>query len=227
MFYDDIKRGDMENNIVIRLIGDSITAGAGSLDDNRNGEVIINIDGICYKRQLGEKCWASLFKKYINERFKYSKVINNGCSGINSSQVKDNLNKLYDMNDNIIILMIGANDRKVNNGMKILHSNLISIVENLLEKDKKIILMTPNPVTAQDDNYDNRLYKMNEVVNVIREVSKYKGIKCIDNYEYINMYLKNRGQTIEELMNLENGDGLHPTDTIHKLIFKNIIRNYF
>lgn len=50
--------------------------------------------------------------------------------------------------------------------------------------------MTPNPVTAQDDNYDNRLYKMNEVVNVIREVSKYKGIKCIDNYEYINMYLK-------------------------------------
>lgn len=35
--------------------------------------------------------------------------------------------------------MIGANDRKVNNGMKILHSNLISIVENLLEKDKNNI----------------------------------------------------------------------------------------
>jgi lysophospholipase L1-like esterase len=211
----------------IKLIGDSITAGGGSSDNNRSGETFITIDGIEFKRQLGQKCWASLLGKHIEKEFPNSHVINNGCSNITSTHLKENLLKLYNDTDHIIIIMIGTNDRKQAEGMSALYNNLKYIVKYLKRANKVVILMSPNPSTAKNQAYPNRLYTMDNVNNVIKDVAEEEKVKFISHYDFIYSYLMNSGRTIEDLMvgESEKLDGLHPSDQAHYLIFKNIIQS--
>lgn len=217
----------LEKGAVIKLIGDSITAGGGSSDNNRSGEIFITINGIEFKRQLGQKCWASLMTKYIEKKFPKSHVINNGCSNITSTHLKDNLLNLYSKTDDIILIMIGANDRKQVDGMTVLYNNLTYIVRYLKHENKVVILMSPNPSTAKNQAYPNRLYTMDDVNNVIKKVAQKEKVKFISHYDYINNYLMNSGCTIEDLMvgKSEKLDGLHPSDETHYLIYKNIIQS--
>lgn len=217
----------LERGAMIKLLGDSITAGGGSSDNNRSGETIITIDEIEFKRQLGQKCWASLLARYIENRFPQSQVINNGCSNITSTHLKEKLSNLYDKTDDIIFIMIGANDRKQQDGMTALFDNLTDIVRYLKLDNKKIILMSPNPSTVKNQAYPNRLYSLADVNEVVKKVSKDENIKLISHYDYINDYLMNAGRTMEDLMigKSEKLDGLHPSDEAHFLIYKNIIQN--
>ena len=217
----------LEKGTVINLIGDSITAGGGSSDNNRSGEIFITIDGIEFKRQQGQKCWASLLAKHIEKKFPQSHVINNGCSNIKSTHLKDNLLSLSKKHDDIILIMIGANDKKQVDGMTALYNNLTYIVRHLKNENKTIILMSPNPSTAKNQAYPNRLYTMGNVNNVIKHVAKEEKVQFISHYDYIYSYLKSSNRTIEDLMvgKSEKLDGLHPSDEAHYLIYKNIIQS--
>lgn len=217
----------LEKGAIIKLLGDSITAGGGSSDNNRAGEVIININGNEFRRQIGEKCWASLLKRHIEEKYPQSQVINNGCSDITSTHVKDHLLQLINDTDDIVIIMIGANDRKQVDGMKSLYNNLIFIVKYIREMEKTIVLMSSNPSTAANEARPNRLYTLKDVNEIIRRVSEEEKLQFISNYDYINNYIAASGRTIENLMigNSEKLDGLHPSDEVHYLIFKNIIQS--
>lgn len=225
--HDRIIKEILEKGAIINLIGDSITAGAGSSDDSRSGEIFITIDGTDFKRQIGQKCWASLLAKHIQERFPKSHIINNGCSNITSTQLKDNLLSLCKKTHDIILIMIGANDRKQINGMTDLYNNLIYIVKHLKNENNEVILMSPNPSTPKNQAYPNRLYTMEDVNNVIKNVAKEEKVKFISNYDYIYRYLINSGRTIEDLMvgRSEKLDGLHPSDEAHYLIYRNIIQS--
>ena len=217
----------LKRGAIIKLIGDSITAGGGSSDNNRSGELFITIDGIQFKRQLGQKCWASLLTKYIVKNFPKSHVVNNGCSNITSTHLRDNLLNLYNKTDDIILILVGANDRKQVDGMTALYNNLTYIVKYLKHENKTIILMSPNPSTPKNQAYPNRLYTMGNVNNVIKDVSEEEKVQFISHYDYINSYLMNFGHTLEDLMvgNDEKLDGLHPSDEAHYLIYRNIIQN--
>lgn len=219
----------LEKGAIVKLIGDSITAGGGSSDNNRIGEVIININGNEYRRQVGEKCWASLLKRHIEQKYPQSQVINNGCSDITSTHVKDHLLQLFNDYDDIVIIMIGANDRKQVDGMKNLYNNLIFIINRIKQTKKIIVLMSPNPSTAANQARPDRLYTLEDVNDVIRRVSEEKKIQFISNYDYINSYLAMSGRTIENLMigKSEKLDGLHPSDEAHYLIFRNIVQSLF
>ena len=219
----------LEKGAIIKLLGDSITAGGGSSDNDRSGEVFITIEGIEFKRQLGQKCWASLLEKHIEKKFPRSRVINNGCSNITSTYLKDNLLNLYSKTDDIMIIMVGANDRKQVNGMTALYNNLICIIRHLKCKNKAIVLMSPNSSTAKNQAYPNRLYTMYDVNNVIKRVAKEEKVQFISHYDYINSYIIHSGRTIEDLMigKSDKLDGLHPSDEAHYLIYKNIIQNLF
>lgn len=77
----------LEKGVVVKLLGDSITAGAGTSDDNRTGEIITMIDGEIFERQVGKKCWASLLASYMDTNYPNSALINSGLSGINSNVI--------------------------------------------------------------------------------------------------------------------------------------------
>ncbi|MDO4927134.1 MAG: SGNH/GDSL hydrolase family protein [Turicibacter sp.] len=121
--------------------------------------MIIKIDGQLFRRQLGKKCWASLLETYMKENDPSYHVVNNGCSGINSTQLRAHLTELIEKDDDVILLMIGTNNRKLPNGMIVLFHDLIDIMKRLKAMNKKVILMMANPVTSEDDHYVNRLFK--------------------------------------------------------------------
>jgi len=217
----------LRRGATIKIIGDSIAAGAGSSDSTKTEEIILQTEENVFRRRNGSKSWSALFEAYIVEKFPNNVVINNGCGGITSTQVRENLVKLYSEDDDIIIIMLGTNDRKQQNGMNILFENLSYIVRHLKEKNKSVILMTPNPSTNTNELYPNRLYHMEDVNNVIACVAENEEVTFISNFNYIQEYLLCRGETIDEIMTEENcqSDGIHPTDKVHYLIFRNLIQS--
>lgn len=78
----------LKNGATIKLIGDSITAGGGSSDNNRSEDIFLTIGDKEFRRQLEQKCWASLFANYISDKFPKCKIINDGCSDITSADLK-------------------------------------------------------------------------------------------------------------------------------------------
>lgn len=217
----------LENGATIKLIGDSITAGEGSSDDNRSGEPIISTAGETFKRQLGTKCWSSQFSRYIADKYPNSIVLNFGLCGLSSSQIRECFSQLYCPNDDIVIFLLGSNDRKLRNGMKILFDNLTYMVKQIKKDNNISILMSPNPSTAQNESYSNRLYHQHDVKNVIEKVANDEGVLFIDHFSYIQEYALHAGKTIEDLLTENNciSDGLHPTDIVHFLMYKNLIQN--
>lgn len=213
--------------IKIKIIGDSLAAGAGESQENRTDEVIITTDRQVYKRRYGTNSWSALFEKYLKDKFPKCSVVNNGCGGITSAEVRDHLSELYSDDDDIIILMLGTNDRKVEDGMNILFENLTYLVRFFKKKGKKIIMMSITPSTVQNECYANRLYHNEDVNNIIECVAQNENVFLVNNFNYIQDYLLFTGKTIEDIMMQENcmNDGLHPTDFVQELIFRNLMQN--
>lgn len=161
----------------------------------------------------------------MDTNYPNSTLINSGLSGINSRQLKCHLSELIDAEDDIIILMIGTNDRKEPNGMQHLADNLGSMIESIREMGKLIILMSANPVTVQDDHYPNRLYSQREVNEVIKLIANQKKVCLINHYEWIKKELLLIEKTLEDVLLASGGDGLHPTDDVHEMMFDRVIQS--
>lgn len=49
--------------------------------------------------------------------------------------------------------------------------------------------LPPNPSTAENESYKNRLYHLEDVANTIIDVAEAEDILIVDNYNYIMDYL--------------------------------------
>ena len=206
----------------IVLGGDSITHGVGGTGFNQNGEVIIDD----YRRNPDGYCWANLFKDYIESTYNAT-VLNNACTGTSASFWNVNKEDLIPLDTDIFILTVGTNDRNVyTSGSDTpeavrtrLKNNLKYIVEYCQTHDINIILASPIPASAQNENYTadgiTRIIKMFEINEIIREVATEHYI------EYINMYNLLYYYYWEKDLNFEDYfvDGLHPNDSMYKVMF--------
>lgn len=88
-----------------------------------------------------------------------------------------------------------------------------------------MILLTPIPSVQSNEYYPNRLYHTDEVVGIIRNLAASKNIQLVDNYKYITEYLEAKQLVIDDIIYGKGcvNDGLHPSDFMQKLIFKNIV----
>lgn len=215
----------VKNRIYIKIIGDSIAAGEETSDFKELDSTLIKVDNINFKNVQTKKSWGALLNEYLNKENKNIVLNNNGCCGMNSTQLRENINKLVSEKDDIVFILIGLNDRKRENGLNELYSNLKYIINHL--RDKKIILMTPTISTKENENKPSRIYHTIDIIKIIRKISKEENIKLIDNYKNIENYLKENNLEIYKIMIKENclNDGLHPTDLVHKLIFENILES--
>ena len=110
----------IRNGCNIKLLGDSLTAGSGSSDSDLSGRVIYPP----FRRQRGKRCWASLLGAHLSARYGCS-VDNVGCYGTTSGELMEHLDTLYQpATDRVVFCMIGANDKKLENGLEQLRSNL-------------------------------------------------------------------------------------------------------
>lgn len=188
------------NNIIkIKLIGDSITYGVGATAGHS---------------------WADLLKNSLESKFN-CQVVNSGLSGINSEYLVTHIDTLIEDNDNIVICMIGTNNRIRKSSFDRLFGDLQTLYNYCKERDIKFIPMCSLPAGLTDEERENgtfnvRYKHMDDIENVISAFSVANNLEFIDLYEKVYMYCMTKGITINSLL----ADGLHPNDTGYYLMFR-------
>ena len=208
----------------IKLLGDSLTIGSGSSDSDLTGAVIYHP----FYRQKGKLCWASLLTEHLAQ---FGCTLDNvGCYGTTSDEMVEHWQELYcPERDRLVFCMIGANDKKVAQGMDRLERNLRFVCDTVLGDGNALILMTPNPATKANDAKANRLYPQSAVAQVVRRVwEDYSDrVLLIDNHQAMEDHCAARGITMDEFLQVGVGpenDGLHPGDVAYRFYFEHICR---
>lgn len=206
-----------DTSVKIKLLGDSITHGQGGSGFSQDGEEIMTVtdwgENPTYTFRINTKgiCWANMLKQYFKEKFNCT-VINYGCAGIDSNILINNINTLISKDDDIIICMIGTNDRNHGN-LITFENNLRNIVKYCLDEDKKVILMSSIPASAS--NEENKTVHMEDIDNVIMKVSYENHMEYISVYKLFTEYCKYKNVNINTLLS----DGLHPNDNGYLIMF--------
>lgn len=202
----------------IKLIGDSITHGVGGSGFSQDGAVIMNQYGMTWNVNTRGHCWANLLKAYLESKFNC--IVNNyGCTGISSHGVVGGLSQLIDADDDIVICMIGTNDRDGNTPQLNFYNNLITIYDYVNDLGKDIIFMSNIPASVT--NEAPKAYHMEDVDNIIMKASTECNVEYISVFKLFNEYCQTRGITIDSLLL----DGLHPNDTGYDVMFNIICYN--
>ena len=215
----------LTKGIKIKIIGDSIAAGAGSSMSYKTEELIFEEDGTKFFRRVAPNSWWGLFEQYLRENYITCTVENKGCGGAFSYQINKYLDTLISSDDKLTFILMGLNDRKRTNGMEELKTNCECAVDQLISKGKMVVLLTPTPSVLSNEYYPNRIYHTNEVVGILRDIADSRKILLIDNHKYIIEYLAKNQLVIDDIIYGEGcgNDGLHPSDHVQKLIFQNLI----
>lgn len=220
MYKDILVKG-----VKIKIIGDSVAAGAGSSMSFKTEEVIMEEDGKKFLKRIAPNSWWGLLEQYLKENYYECTIENKGCGGAYTYQIDKHLDRLISIDDNVVFVLMGLNDRKLINGMEELKINCEGIVDKLIDKGKMVILLTPTPSVHSNEYYPNRLYHTDEVVEILRSIAKNKNILLVDNYKYVLEHLKKNQMVIDDINYGDNcmNDGLHPSDYVQKLMFQNLI----
>lgn len=215
----------LSNTCNVKIIGDSIAAGVGSSLSYKTKELIFEDNQIKYYKRIAPNSWWGLLEEYLKRNYSGCTVCNNGCGGAYSYQINKYLDKLISLEDHLVFVLVGLNDRKRVNGMVELKLNCEEVIDKLTCLNKKVVLLTPTPSVYSNEYYKNRIFHSDEVVEILRNVAREKNIKIIDIYMNICGYLKKNKLSINDIMYGDGciNDGLHPPDFLQKLIFEQII----
>lgn len=218
--------GNPSQSFKIVLGGDSITHGVGGTNFAQDGDTILTTPGRTWKRNPNGYCWAKMFKQYIEANYNAT-VINNGCTGSNSTVWNGYKDTLIPADADLLILMIGTNDR---NGSDTLttkesvlnnyHSNLLSIVSHCKAQGTDVILMSPIPATAANEEEAGRIVHCFELDAVVKRVASEYNLEYVNLYNGIYYHLQENGLDLSTLL----GDGLHPTNEMYRLMYYKILR---
>lgn len=191
----------------IKILGDSETAGVGGTGYNCDGETIYGN----FKVNTSGHCWANEVKKYLENN--YSCIVKNfGISGLKSSDIVSNIDSLIKQDDDIILCMIGTNNRNIINGDTILKNDLKTIYDYVISRGKDIIFISGNPVLEYNDK--PKYFSMRKVDEIIRDFCSSVGVEYINVYRESIDYVESRNSILE----LITSDGLHPNDLGHDIV---------
>ncbi len=195
------KKSDISNilysttkTIKIKLIGDSITYGQCSTD-------------------RANKSWGGLLKNYLENNFNCA-VVNSGISGINSSYIRDHISELISNVDDIVICMIGTNNRNNETAYNSLYGDLIYIEQYCTSRGIKFIPMASIPANLTDEA--TRYKHMNNINYIISSWAKENSYELINLYEEFYKYCDYDNSKLDSLLY----DGLHPNDNGYYIIFR-------
>jgi lysophospholipase L1-like esterase len=197
----------------IKLLGDSITHGYSGTGFAQDGAVIvegwsINTEGYC---------WANLLRDYLQSKFVCT-VKNFGMSGATSKDLFTNMETLIEAEDDIIICMIGTNNRSLEDGKRALYDNLIAIGNYVKKQGKEIIFMSSIPSSIKNETQENKYFHMESVDFIVMSAAAHFNQEYISIYKELMNYCDFKNITIDSLL----ADGLHPNDTGYLVMF-NII----
>lgn len=209
------------NGCKVKLIGDSITAGQGGTNFNKDfnvtgGELIT--DKIWkkpwYTNDTGT-CWANSLKDYLTQKFGCT-VKNYGCPGVGVEQLILAIDDLVREDDELVICMIGTNNRH-HFPIEQFYPLLKQLYEIItITKGKKCIMMSCMPASVENELSSNRIFHSEDIDNA------YFKLACEYNFEYISIYKEvikycnTKGINVDTLL---TSDGLHPNDVGYGVMF--------
>ena len=220
----------------IKVIGDSITHGVGGTGFQQtygDGNVICIVDalngssGYSFKVNTKGACWANSFKKYIETKYPYVSVNCWGTRGMSAHSwlsrghtennvFKNCLEQLITDEDELVILMIGTNDRSQGANIEEFSSNMTTVINYILGKRKKLLLMSSLPASLANENDGTQHFHMEDVNNLLCNFANNYNLWFVSLYNEVNKYLRNTGTSLNSIL----GDGLHPNDAGYDLMYK-------
>ena len=220
----------------IKVIGDSITHGVGGTgfqQDYGDGNVICIIDakpglnGVSFKVNTKGECWANSFKKYIETKYPYVTVNCWGTRGMSAHSwlttghtennvFKNCLEQLITDEDELVICMIGTNDRSQGANIEEFALNMTTVINYILGKGKKLLLMSSLPASLSNENNGTQHFHMEDVNNLLCNFANNYNLWFVSLYNEVNKYLRNSKTSLNSIL----GDGLHPNDEGYDLMYK-------
>ena len=203
----------------VKLIGDSITQGVGSSDYDASGDVIISDNPTAWSRNVGAKAWAAMFEARVaNDNIS---VINNGVRGCSTHQILYYWNQLIDGMEDIVICMLGTNNRTTADNATFSYTKQsfydeLQKIKNTLEANgSDVIFMSAPPASASNESQSGIHFHMNDVDDVIAKFAADNNMEYLSLYKKTLDYMEKTGATLDDLLD----DGLHPNDRLHKLMY--------
>ncbi len=142
----------------IKIIGDSLAAGGGSSLCRKTDVVVFEDNGIQYLKCVAPNSWWGLLQTYFRQNGDNYLIDNMGCGGAYSYQINHFLDRLVEEDDDLVLILMGVNDRKRINGMEELRVNCESVIDRLRDVGKEVVLLTPTPSVHSNEYYPNRIH---------------------------------------------------------------------
>lgn len=216
VFFAPFSTAQKSNGLTIVTFGNSTTAPRKNID----------------------KVYAVRVQEYLKDEGLENNVINAGNPSSHSGSIKDNdfakIAHGMDRFDTGVIkyhpdwvtINFGLNDSWQDNGangtsripVNAYRYNLSYYIDKIRENKGRVILLTPNPVGKKFYGYHKK--RLKKYRRVVRKLSKEKNVAVIDTWKLFDKYIRKNHIEIDSLLL----DGIHPGDTGHDLIAKEIVR---
>ncbi len=214
---DQLKSGNVKS---IKLIGDSITAGAGGNGYTipADGRVILQ-DGEAIYRESSKLAdtWANRFRAYA-ERPEFGQVdfFNAGISGKTAQWSLERKDKLVSSKEDVVFVMLGTNDRLIGD-LNQYEQTIRKLLSEVDERSKLMVVMAPPPSTQQIAHYQ---FSPESINNLLKRISSENGYVFVSHYDAVNEFLEQHPDTTyEDLMETRSP---HPTSAGYEVMWKAI-----
>ena len=185
-----------------------------------------------------DKVYAVRITEDLKARGLDIKVINAGTPSSHSGSIKDNhFAKLAHGLDRFdtgvlrykpdwVTINFGLNDSWQDKGpkttsripVKAYRHNLSFYIDKIQENNGKVILLTPNPVGKKFYGYHKK--RLKKYRRAVRKLARQENVALIDSWKLFERYIAGNHLEMDALLL----DGIHPGDTGHDLIAKEIVR---
>ena len=192
------KLSNSSENVNIKLIGDSITYG--------------------YRLEDISKAWSHLLKSNLESA--YSCIVNiEGNVGKDSGWFVEHISSLITDTDDVVICMIGTNNRYSESDYNRLYSDITTIYDYCNRKNILFIPVLPPPSTpdgTEGEEKGNRIYHMEQICNKLIGWCVQHNVEYIDLFEDFYEMIFMSGKKLSDYLI----DGLHPNNDGHYLMYR-------
>lgn len=214
---DKLNGGNVKS---VKLIGDSITAGAGGdgFSIPPNGRVILQ-DGKTTYREASHTAdtWANRFRSYIaSPVYGQIEFFNAGISGKTAQWSLTRKDLLVSSEEDVVFVMLGTNDR-IDSSLDQYEQTIRTLLSEVDKRSELMIVMAPPPSTNTIANYQ---FAPESINNVLKRISDENGYVFISHFDALNAYLaQHPDKSYEDLMETRSP---HPTSAGYAVMWEAI-----
>ncbi len=173
-----------------------------------------SVTGVYYHTG-GRRAWSDALGLALERLYPGSRpqMINAGVSGNTTAQGLARMDSdVLARDPQLVVVMFGLNDIARGSGPGEFRSNLGQIIEGIRRRGAEVVLMTPNPVYADDPARPPE--RVAEYAQVVREAGRELGVPVADCFRSFGSVRSVEPRAWEGLMS----DSIHPNMRGHELI---------